>query len=94
MPAVTRKGDQCSGHNCHPPRVNDEGSSNVLVNNIQVHRQGDHWVTHCCGDSCHDGVCAVGSSTVYVNNKQVARIGDPITCGSIIAQGSPDTFIG
>lgn len=94
MPAVTRKGDQCMGHKCYPPRVNDQGSPDVLVNNIQVHRQGDHWVTHCCGDSCHDGVCAVGSSSVYVNNKQVARIGDPITCGSIIAQGSPDTFIG
>jgi len=94
VPAVTLKGHQCTGHNCYEPRVNDEGSSNVKVNNIEVHRQGDHWVTHCCGSSCHDGVCAIGSSTVYINNKPVARIGDPITCGSVIAQGSPDVFIG
>jgi len=93
MPAVTRVGDECSGHDCYPPRVNDEGSPNVKVNNLSVHREGDHWTSHCCS-SCHDSTTAKGSSTVFINNKHVARIGDPIRCGSVIAQGSPDVFIG
>ena len=93
MPAVTRLGDFCTGHKCYPPRPNDQASDNVIVNNKGVHRETDHWVEHCCG-SCHDSTTAKGSSTVFVNNKPVARIGDPIKCGSVIAQGSPDTFIG
>jgi uncharacterized Zn-binding protein involved in type VI secretion len=94
VPAATRIGDECSGHDCFPPRINDEGSSNVFINNIGVHRQGDHWVTHCCGDSCHDSVASTGSSSVYVNGKPVMRVGDPIACGSAVAQGSPNVFIG
>lgn len=94
MPAATRLGDECSGHGCFPPRVNDEGSSDVFINGIPAHRVGDHWVTHCCGPACHDSVCATGSSTVFVNGKPAARIGDLVACGSAIAQGSPNVFFG
>lgn len=94
MPAATRIGDQCSGHGCFPPRVNDQGSSNVFLNGIGAHRVGDHWVTHCCGDSCHDSVAAVGSSTVFINGVAATRIGDLVACGSAIAQGSPSVFFG
>lgn len=93
MPAVTRKGDYCTGHDGYPPGQNDEGSPNVKVNNLEVHRQDDHWPNH-CQSSCHESETAQGSSTVFVNNKPVARIGDPVKCGSVIAQGSPDVFIG
>ena len=94
MPAVTRLGDVCTGHGCYPPRVNDEASTDVFVNGIGVHREGDHWVTHCCGRSCHDSVLAKGSSTVFVNGIPAARIGDPVACGSLSAQGSPNVFFG
>lgn len=94
MPAVTRKGDVCTGHGCWPSRPNDEGSGNVFVNNIPAHRQGDHWPTHCCGPACHDSNLAAGSGTVYVNGKQLARIGDPVACGSVVAQGSGNVFAG
>jgi len=94
MPAVSFLGAICSGHGCYPPRVNDQASSNVFVNGIPVHRQGDHWVTHCCGDSCHDSALAAGSSSVYVNGMQCARIGDPVACGSAVAQGSENVFCG
>lgn len=93
MPAVTRLGDLCTGHGCWPPRPNNQASPDVYANNIAVHRQGDSWAVHCCG-SCHAGVCSSGSSTVYVNNKQIARIGDPVSCGSTIAEGSPNVFAG
>lgn len=94
MPAVTRLGDQCTGHGCFPPRVNDEASTNVFVNGLGVHRVGDHWVTHCCGPACHDSVAASGSSTVFVNGKAMMRIGDSVACGSLVAQGSGNVFAG
>jgi len=94
MPAVTRLGDICTGHGCYPPRVNDEASLDVFVNGIGVHREGDHWVTHCCGPACHDSVLAKGSSTVYVNGIPASRIGDLVACGSLSAQGSPNVFFG
>ena len=94
MPAVSYLGAICTGHACFPPRVNDEASPNVFVNGIAVHREGDHWITHCCGDSCHDSALASGSSTVFVNGLQMARIGDPVACGSAIAQGSDNVFCG
>jgi uncharacterized Zn-binding protein involved in type VI secretion len=93
MPAVTRLGDLCTGHGGWPPRPNNQASPDVFVNNIAVHRQGDSWAIH-CNSSCHGGVTSSGSSTVFVNNKQIARIGDPVSCGSTIAQGSPNVFAG
>lgn len=92
--SVTRIGDECTGHGCFPPRVNDQGSSDVFINGIGAHRQGDHWVTHCCGDSCHDSAAAVGSSTVYINGIPAVRVGDLIGCGSAVAQGSSNVFFG
>jgi uncharacterized Zn-binding protein involved in type VI secretion len=94
MPAVTRIGDSCTGHGCFPPRVNDQGSDNVFINNLNCHRKTDHWVTHCCGPSCHDSNLSKGSGSVFVNNLDIARIGDPIACGSAIAQGSANVFAG
>lgn len=93
MAAVTRIGDSCTGHGSFPPRVNDAGSGDVFANGIGVHRQGDHWVTHCAG-SCHDSTLASGSAGVFVNGKGVGRIGDPVACGSFVAEGSPDVFAG
>lgn len=94
MRAATRLGDTCTGHECFPPRVNDQGSPNVFINSKAAHRQGDHWVTHVCGKNSHDSVAQTGSGTVNINSVQAMRIGDPIACGSIVAQGSPDVFIG
>lgn len=94
MPAVSRKGDVCSGHSCFPPRPSTEGSSDVFVNGIGVHRQGDGWAVHTCGDNTHDGTLASGSSTVFANGLQIGRIADPISCGSVVAQGSEDVFAG
>ena len=95
MPSIVRIGDICTGHGAFPPRVCDSGSSDVFINGIGAHREGDHWVTHCNPvPSCHDSVLAVGSSTVYVNGKALARIGDSVTCGSVCAEGSSNVFAG
>lgn len=94
MPAISRLGDLGSGHGCFPPRPNDQASSDVFVNDIAVHRQSDHWPSHCCGDTCHDSNLASGCPTVFANDLEIGRIGDPIACGSVIAQGSPTVFAG
>lgn len=79
-----------------PPRSNSQASTNVFCNGIGVHRQGDSWNPHTCPSipETHGGNLAAGSSTVYVNGKQCGRIGDPVSCGSTVAQGSPNVFAG
>ena len=91
---ATRLGDLCTGHGCFPSRPNDTASPNFYINSLPSHRQNDHWVTHCCGNSCHDGYLVFGSNTFYVNSRQQARVGDFISCGSTVMTGSPNTFVG
>ncbi len=78
MPAITRFDDRCTGHDCWPPRVNDEASSNVFVNNKGVHRLTDHWVAHTCRRNTHDGYLSSSSENVFANNLGIGRIGDHI----------------
>ena len=100
MPIISVLGDICSGHACFEPRPNDQASPNTYAGGIAVHRQSDHWVTHCCThpevpDGCHDSNLAKGSSTVYVNGLQCARIGDPVACGSTdTGPGIPSVIVG
>ena len=99
MPEAARLGDICTGHACFPPRPSVEGSSDVLVNGIPLHRQGDSWATHCythpdVPHGCHASVLASGSGTVLVNGRQAGRIGDPVACGGNVATGSDNVIIG
>jgi uncharacterized Zn-binding protein involved in type VI secretion len=96
MPAVTRKGDNCTGHGCWPSRPSTGASPDVFVNGIAVHRQGDAWAAHTCPaiPETHASVLAAGSATVFVNSKPIGRIGDPVACGSQVAAGSPNVFAG
>ena len=95
MPAVTRKGDMCTGHGDFPPRNSTSGSPDVFVNGIPAHREGDSWAVHCnSAPSCHAGTLAAGSKTVYVNGRQLGRIGDPVSCGSSVATGSGNVYAG
>ena len=95
MPAAARLNDICTGHECFPPRANVQGSPDVFTNGRPNHKQGDAWATHCCTHpdvphGCHASVLA----SVYINGKQAGRIGDPVACGSTVATGSPNVFIG
>ncbi len=99
MPPVTRKGDTCTGHECFPPRNSTSGSNNVFVNDIPAHRQGDSWAVHTCTHpevphGSHAGSLSSGSGTVYVNGRQLGRIGDPVSCGSSVATGSWNVYVG
>lgn len=91
---VARVGDLCTGHGCFPPRAAISGSPNVFVNGIPVVRVDDSWANHTCGNNTHGGTTVTGSSFFFVNGKAVARIGDSISCGSVVAAGSGNVFIG
>jgi len=95
MPQLVRKGDICSGHACYPPRPNIQGSNDVYVNNIPLHRVSDAWAVHCCGGSpppCHGSNLCRGSTTVFANVLGVGRKGDLVCCGSRCVQHSNDVF--
>lgn len=94
MPAASRKGDQCTGHGCFPPRASTSGSGDVLINGIPALREGDSYASHSCGSSSHGGAVDAGSGTVFVNGRQLARIGDPVDCGSAVSEGSSNVFAG
>lgn len=95
MPAVTRVGDNDTGHDACPPRPLATGSPNVFTNSIPTGRVSDSYVPHgCVVHAPHSGVIASGSSTVYVNSLQIGRIGDPVSCGGSVAVGSGNVFAG
>ncbi|CAE6923334.1 conserved protein of unknown function [Pseudomonas marincola] len=96
MPAVTRKGDACTGHGCWPPRPSTGASPDVFVNGIAAHRQGDGWAAHTCPTipQTHASTLAMGSASVFANGKPLGRIGDPVACGSAVAAGSANVFAG
>lgn len=90
MPAVTRKGDLCSGHGAFMPSALNEGSPNVFINGLPCGRLGDSYTEHTDGISYHGRNISSGSSTVFANGIPVARVGDSVSCGSTVAQGSPN----
>ena len=95
MAAAARLGDICTGHGCWGPRAGVSASPNVFINGIPAHRLNDPWQTHCCPtDGCHAANIASGAGNVNINGLPAARIGDQISCGSVIAQGSPTVNIG
>lgn len=91
---AARDTDICTGHGPFPPRKNSSSSGNVFINGKGAIRKGDGYDPHCVGSSCHVGAAGTGSGTVFVNGRDAMRQGDPIDCGSYIAQGSGNVFIG
>ena len=89
-----RLGDNHTGHGCFAPTKCVIGSNNVIINKKLAMRQGDMFVPHCCGPSCHTPYLAKGSSTVIINGKQAGRLGDPTTCGASVMVGSGNVIIG
>jgi uncharacterized Zn-binding protein involved in type VI secretion len=70
------------------------GSPDCFINNLPAIRLNDKWDGHVSKGHAHDAFQIKGSNTVFVNNRPLARIGDNISCGDIVAQGSPNVFAG
>jgi uncharacterized Zn-binding protein involved in type VI secretion len=94
MPGVALDSHNCSGHSSFPPRPNTSRSPNVFANGLRVVRKDDTFAVHSSGASSHSGIVTGGSSSVFVNGKRLARNGDSISCGSVIANGSPNVSAG
>lgn len=94
MQAVSFIGCFCTGHGCFPPRPAISGSPDTYVNGINVLLAPETWfAVHCCpGNGCHPAPLATGNPTVLVNSLPIGRIGDLVGCGSLIAEGSFDTY--
>lgn len=94
MPKVSRLGDSSTGDPCGaPPRDSTGGSPNVYTNKIRTHRKTDQWAPHACPSSPPHGAATTGGSPdVYVNGLPIARVNDTISCGSTIAEGSPNVY--
>lgn len=95
MPAATRLGDNCTGHDSCPSVPLVEGSPNVFINGRPAGRVGDHYSSHgCIVHSSHQDVIVSGSGTVFINGKPAARVGDPVSLGGSVQDGSGNVFIG
>ena len=95
MAAVTRVGDNCTGHDLCPPVPLESGSPNVFINGSPAGRFGDVYVTHgCIAHSGHKDVIIGGSGSVFVNGLPIARVGDGVSLGGSVAQGSGNVFAG
>lgn len=95
MPAATRKGDNCTGHDACPAVPLAEGSPNVFTNGRPAGRVGDDYAPHgCLIHSLHPDHIAVGSSTVFINGRPAARIGDAVLLAGSVRDGSGNVFIG
>ena len=95
MPAATRNGDQCTGHDACPPVPLVEYSPNVNTNGRGAGRVGDHYTAHgCVSHPGHQDVIAAGRSTVRINGKPAARTGDAVSIGGTVMEGSPNVRIG
>jgi len=92
VPSAVRLTDVCSGHGCFPSRPNVQGSPNVFINDLAVHRETDAWASHCC-KTCHSSAAAEGSPNVFVNDLPKCRIGDAVACGSTMVTGSNNVFV-
>lgn len=87
MAAASRLADVCTGHPRGPSRPCIQGSPNVFINNRNALRVGDAWAGH-----VHSGIQSTGARTVYVNGRALGRVADAISCGSLVATGSPNVF--
>ena len=98
MPAVSRLGDNSTGHGCFPPTpIVVDVSGNIFVNSIACATVGSKHSTHSCGLSVHPTSSrnvSKGSPTVFCNGKPMARIGDTVACGDAVGQGSGNVFAG
>lgn len=95
MPAATRQGDNCTGHDACPPVPLVGCSPNVFVNGLGAGRVGDQYSSHgCVSHPGHQDMIAAGSSTVFINGIPAGRVGDAVSIGGSVQAGSGNVFIG
>ncbi len=68
----------------------------MFVNDIPLHCAGHAWAPHTCPGipETHASVLADGWPSVYAEGRRIGYIGAPVACGSAVAEGSPNVFVG
>ena len=95
MPAITRIGDNSTGHDACPPVPAVRGERMFTVSGSPVVRGGDSYAAHGCrSHPSHSGVLAAGAPHMSTGEVPVGRIGDPISCGGSAAQGEQSFTVG
>lgn len=98
--AAASEVDGGTGHGPYHPRQSGPTpcSSNVRVNGNKAARVGDNYAElHTKpgkNPDPHAGAISSGSGSVRINGQAAARINDSVDCGSKIASGSGNVFIG
>lgn len=99
MPAVSRVGDTSTGHGCFPPTTMIKSPiKKTYINGVipGAKDQECQFSAHSCGIVTHPNqgrTPTEGSTKTFIEGYSIARIADPIACGDVIAEGSPNTFV-
>jgi uncharacterized Zn-binding protein involved in type VI secretion len=86
-----------TGHGCWPSTTICEAAETVIAEGLPVACLGHAAIPHVCivlPFPVHGLVVAEGSQTVIVEGVPAARIGDSMSCGDLIASGSPTVITG
>lgn len=95
MPAATRQGDYCTGHDACPAVPLVGCSPDVFINGKGAGREGDWYTAHgCVVHSSHSDTIEQGSATVFINGIPAGRVGDPVILEGSVRDGSSNVFIG
>jgi hypothetical protein len=99
MPAVSRLDDISTGHGCFPPTTMVRTPvQKTFINGKKpgVKDSSCQYSAHVCGSTNHpDSVRypTQGTKKTYIEGFLVARIADTLSCGDVIGEGSPNTFM-
>lgn len=90
MPSVARLGDLTLGIPNHPIIPAITSSPDVMANGKGVVVVGSLYDPHSKPNPPNSLV--TGSPSIMVNGKAVGRTGDLVSCGDLVAAGSPDVL--
>lgn len=87
MSAIATSDTICSGHGGFPPRPVAETVSWFTVNGKPAVVDGAAFPEHSDGNSSHSGAAVSTRPWFTIGGKSGVCEGDPVSCGSIIANG-------
>jgi uncharacterized Zn-binding protein involved in type VI secretion len=91
MASIAISDTLCSGHGNFPPRQVAETVPWFTVNGKPAVVDGDVFPNHSDGNSSHPGTAVSTRPWFTIGGKAGVCVGDPVSCGSVIANGD-DSF--
>jgi len=95
MPAASSHPANTTGHAGFHPTLSAAGAPTVFINGKPAMISGIPFIVHSNpSPSAHVGTSDSGSGSVSICGQPACRVGDSLSCGDVIASGSPNVFIG